>query len=119
MIKSYDRITLSFSSVALSQSHTISGIRGVDGQEAIKRTVMAVVAVPNWTNAPTLTYNHILDNTAPIYSVAAIAETQPITAPVVLVYERPVYNGCVINGVLSSAAGGDGGSVTIDLFVED
>ncbi len=119
MIKQYDRITLAFGAADTTKSATITGIRGPSGEATIKRTMMAVVAIPDWTNAVTLTYSHILDTTAPCYSIAALAKNQVITAPVVILYVRPILDRCVITGTLSGAPGGTGGNVTIDLYIED
>jgi hypothetical protein len=113
MIRLHDRITLSFGATDTEKTSTISGINGV------KSTIMAVVAIADWTNIVTLTYAHILPTTALVYSIGTLAKNQPITAPVVLLYERPFYNGCIIKATLSNQPGGSGGNITIDLFVED
>jgi len=111
-MKPLGRYSFAFGAGDTTVSQTITGLM------AQFMTNMAIVAIPNWTNAETLTYSHVLDTTAPIYTIAGLTETQPITAPVVLLYQRPIYNGCVIKLTLSGVPGGTGGTVTVDLYVE-
>ena len=113
-MKNIGRYSFVFGAAETTVSQIIAGLNGK--QHTI---CLVVVAIPNWTNNVTLTYAHVLLTTAPVYSIAGLARNQPITAPVLLLYERPIYDGCVLSLTLSGAPGAGGGTVTADLFVEN
>lgn len=77
-------------------------------------TDMVVISVPNFQNAPTVTFSIVSPSGYTVYSIAAL----PNSAVTTIFPYRPIMGNTSFTLTLSGGAGGSGGTALMDIYLE-
>ncbi len=107
----YQRITMSQAFSSTDTDLTVS----MSLPHVNQKVAVIVVDIPTWTNTVTASIFYKTDGAKTLWTVAGLAKTT--TTPYAV--ELPLIEDLAIRILLSGAAGGSGGTVTVYLYVDE